>query len=263
MKNNYLKTAQKRFKFKSYLSACVIVFACNNATAAPTTNNNKIQLSNNAPTSTTPFIAKYKVSRGSLSLGTAKRQLSQIKDDEYVFSYASDLSFLILSDERAETSQLKISDDKLVQPLKYRFKREGTGSNTQTILEFDPQTGKVKDVNLNREVECEEEVHWLDQISYQLQLKLDLEQGKQSFSYYFIDDEKKEKHYEFVKVGKEKLTLPAGDLDTIKLVRQRNNKKRVTELWFAPELGNLLVRIRQTKNGDEQLDAQLKSAKFK
>ncbi len=209
----------------------------------------------------TPFHAKYKVTRGRITLGTATRQLSQIAKNRYTFSYNSDLSFLILSDERKESSELNIINNKVV-PLKYLFKREGTGSNLETILNFDPEKSEITDVVLNRIIDCDKKVNWLDQISYQLQMKIDIAAGLNEFEYYLIDDDKREKHYKFKIVGKEKLTTPSGEYDTIKIQRIRKKSKRLTEFWVAPKLGYLLVRIRQEKSGSEQADVQLESVSF-
>ncbi len=212
-------------------------------------------------TALTPFHAKYKVTRGRITLGTATRQLSQIAEKRYTFSYNSDLSFLILSDERKESSELEIVNKQVV-PLKYLFKREGTGSDLETILDFNPDNSEITDAVLNRKIDCDKKVDWLDQISYQLQMKIDIEAGLSEFEYYLIDDDKREKHYKFKVTGKEKLTTPAGDYDTIKIQRMRKKSKRLTEFWVAPELGYLLVRIRQEKSGSEQADVQLESVSF-
>ncbi|WP_232824711.1 DUF3108 domain-containing protein [Algibacillus agarilyticus] len=220
-----------------------------------------INLDNSAPTALTPFNAKYVVTRGRLTLGNIKRQLTQLDDEKFVFSYMSDLSFLILSDRRKESAEILIKDNK-VQPLRYLFRREGTGTDTETTIKFDHVNNKVIDVDLSREIECSTDFHWFDQISYQLQMKIDLKVDQKQYEYYLINDDKKEKIYTFNIIAEEELTVPAGTFKTIKLERERSNKKRITHVWMVPELGNLIVRIRQEKDGSEQADAQLETVTF-
>lgn len=208
----------------------------------------------------TPFSAKYKVAKGRLNLGTAKRQLSQIGENRYTFSYFSDLSLLILSDHRRETSELTVLKEK-VTPARYLFKREGTGTDKSTTLAF--MYEGVKDLETQKFLPVEEDIHWYDEVSYQLQMKLDLAAGKTSMSYYLIDHKKRDKLYKFKVVGKELLEVPAGKINTVKLQRIREDgSDRVTEFWLAPDLGYLLVRIRQMRDGSEVADAQLEKYVF-
>ncbi|WP_017446364.1 DUF3108 domain-containing protein [Gayadomonas joobiniege] len=208
----------------------------------------------------TPFNAKYKVAKGRLNLGTAKRQLSQIGENRYTFSYFSDLSLLILSDHRRETSELTVLKDQ-VTPARYLFKREGTGTDKSTTLAF--MYEGVKDLEKQKFLPVDNNIQWYDEVSYQLQMKLDLAAGKTEMSYYLIDHKKRDKLYKFKVVGEEELTVPAGKINTVKLQRIRDDgSDRVTEFWLAPDLGYLLVRIRQLRDGSEVADAQLEKYVF-
>ncbi|MER2492062.1 DUF3108 domain-containing protein [Catenovulum sediminis] len=215
---------------------------------------------NAKPDVLTPFNAKYKVSKGRLNLGTAKRQLSQIGENRYTFSYFSDLSLLILSDHRRETSELTIQNN-LVTPIRYLFKREGTGSDKSTTLEFTKNA--VIDSENEKTLDIADGIHWFDEVSYQLQLKLDLAAGKTEMSYYLVNHKKRDKLYVFKVVAEEVLEVPAGKINTVKLQRIReDDSDRLTEFWLAPDLGYLLVRIRQERGGSEVADAQLEKFVF-
>ncbi len=239
--------------------SCVIALCLGQSVQAST----QIESANIQSTSTsalTPFNAKYKVSKGRLNLGTAKRQLSQIGDNRFTFSYFSDLSFLILSDHRRETSELTI-DNNQVSPIRYLFKREGTGSDKSTTLSF--AGNQVLDTEENQAIEeAEADIHWYDEVSYQLQMKLDLAAGKTEMKYYLIDHKKRDKLYHFKVVNNETIEVPAGKINTVKLQRIRKDSDRLTEFWLAPDLGYLLVRIRQERDGSEVADAQLEKYVF-
>ena len=55
----------------------------------------------------------------------------------------------------------------------------------------------------------------------------------------------------------EKLSLPGGDLDTLKLIRNpRQEYDQTVELWLAPALGYLPARIRITESNGDFVDQQ-------
>ena len=60
--------------------------------------------------------------------------------------------------------------------------------------------------------------------------------------------------------GVEQLKMPFGTLDAIRLVRQEQKQydQRV-ELWMAPSLDHLPVRIRITQTNGDQVDLLLRS----
>jgi hypothetical protein len=61
--------------------------------------------------------------------------------------------------------------------------------------------------------------------------------------------------------GDEHLTLPAGQYNARKLTRNpRKPFDDKVELWLAPELGYLPVRIRQTQDNGDFADFQLRDA---
>lgn len=212
------------------------------------------------PTPLTPFNAQYEISKGRLTLGTAKSQLSQIGENSYTLSYFSNLSLLILSDRRRETSELVIKDGQ-IQTKRYLFKREGTGSDKSTQLEF--KNSEVIDIETDKPLELDNTIAWFDEISYQLQLKLDLTNQVTPLKYYLVNHKKQDKLYEFEIVGEEQIKVPAGTFNTIKILRVRDEgSSRKTETWLAPEYGYMMIRIRQEKDGSEQLDAQLEKFVF-
>ena len=71
-------------------------------------------------------------------------------------------------------------------------------------------------------------------------------------------------NWTFEFIGKEKLDLPAGQFDTLHWQRPAANDdaKGVTaDIWFAPSLGYLPVRIRLAQDNGDVLDQQLSALK--
>jgi Protein of unknown function (DUF3108) len=68
----------------------------------------------------------------------------------------------------------------------------------------------------------------------------------------------------FVVEGEEKLQLPAGDVRTVRLVRNpRKEFDTRLEVWLAPQMGYLPVRIKQTNANGNSEDLQLRSPAFR
>jgi hypothetical protein len=62
--------------------------------------------------------------------------------------------------------------------------------------------------------------------------------------------------YTFDKMGTERVTTPAGEFDTVKIVRRKDgpDDRRSTEIWLAPSRGSIPVRIRVTEKDGTVLD---------
>lgn len=209
-----------------------------------------------------PFIARYKLFRSGKEHGSAERELS-VLNSLYRLRYQSSIKWLIFSDERSESSEFKLEDDR-VRPLSYTMKRTGSGPDRtyRVIFDRDKQqiiSGKKKRKDKGKRTATPWNEDWLDPISYQQQLVLDLQKGKKSFNYHFINRKGKAREYHFRVVSKELLTLPYGDVKAIKVERLYDSKKskRQTFAWFAPSLDYALVRIWKAKGGTEQFDIQL------
>lgn len=209
-----------------------------------------------------PYIARYKLFRSGTEHGTAERELSAL-DSLYRLSYKSSIKWLIFSDKRSESSEFKIEDQQ-VKPYSYTMERSGTGPDRHYKVTFDREqqllvTGKKKRKNKKNSAEQPDwDENWLDPISYQQQLYLDLKQGKKTFDYFFINRKGLQREYKFKVAGEELLTLPYGNIKAIKVERVYDeNSERQTFAWFAPELDYTLVRIWKAKSGTEQFDIQL------
>jgi hypothetical protein len=63
----------------------------------------------------------------------------------------------------------------------------------------------------------------------------------------------------FVVEGTERITVPSGEYEVRRLSRTpRNEHDYKLELWLAPELGWLPARMRQTEQGGNVIDLELR-----
>lgn len=204
------------------------------------------------------FDADYVVYRAGKKHGEAKRYLKQTELG-YDFGYSSDISWLIFSDKRSETSEFIISDQQ-IHPSRYVMERTGTGPDRHYEWRLDHQlkalsTGKKKQPKA---------LVWhdnlLDPISYQLQLVLDLKAGKTDFFYQVLNRNGDLREYQYKVVGEELLALPYGNINTIRIARvEEADSEKQIYAWVAPELDYMLVRLWRGEDNVEQFDVLLKS----
>ena len=201
------------------------------------------------------FNADYIVYRAGKKHGEASRYL-KITDQGYQLGYSSDISWMIFSDKRQETSDFVINNGQ-IQPLRYVLNRSGSGPNRYYELNLNPDT-KVLTEGKSRKPKAVEWQHdWQDQISYQLQLVLDLKAGKTEFSYNVLNRNGNSKLYHYKVVAEEKLPLPYGNINTLRIARIETNSDKQIYAWVAPELDYMLVRLWRGEDNVEQFDVQL------
>lgn len=185
----------------------------------------------------------------------------------YQLTSRSDLSWWIFSDHREDKSQGKliVQDSRFqVVPLAYQFSRTGTGSNRAQSLRFLPDQQRLEAIKSYKDeafnVEWHPDLH--DAISYQLQMQLDfapapMGQGLTNKTYDLIY-KNDEHHYRFKVLGEETLSLPIGDVKTLKLQRVRSpGSSRQTFIWLAEDYHYIVARLQQQKDGEVQADLQL------
>lgn len=191
------------------------------------------------------------------------RALSQRADGSYLLSSEA-TSFLASVKEQ---STFRLGERNQLVPLEYRYQRKGIGKNRAAILNFDWETHRV----LNNV----QSVPWsmdlpegaLDKLLYQLQIRVDMNNAQATGApwpvlEYEVADGGRLKTYRFDVVGEEVIDTPVGKLNTVKVIRVREDSDRETSIWLAPDFGFLLVRLVQTENDKDGLELLLESAEF-
>jgi hypothetical protein len=205
-----------------------------------------------------PFTAQYNLIRSSDIVGTATRTLKYLAKNKAEYHYKTDIEWLIFSDSRQETSVLKLNKFK-VTPLQYHFKREGTGRDKSYQWQYDIPQNIAKNLKEDTKLNIKFPANIQDKLSYHLQNRLNLIQHPKQklFVYPVISHSGKIKSYVYQYDGEDELMLPYGLIKTIRLKREVIEKKRITYVWFAPELNYLMVKVQQIKSGVEQFEVQL------
>lgn len=230
-------------KIKLYLFTFFVVFFTGTETVA----------ASEAPVLTS-FKADYIVYRAGKKHGEAQRYLKHT-DERYQFGYSSDISWMIFSDKRQETSDFIVQNGQ-IQPLRYVMQRSGSGPNRYYELNLDPVNKVLAEGKMKKAKAVSWQDDWQDQISYQLQLALDLKAGKTEFHYNVLNRNGNSKMYHYEVVTEEMLPLPYGNIKTIRIARTDSGDKQVYA-WLAPELDYMLVRLWRGEDNVEQFDVQL------
>jgi len=205
-----------------------------------------------------PFKATYSVLHKSKKVGDAIRELEKLPDNTYRYYYSTDIEWLIFDDKRTEESIVTIQNNHVI-PQHYQYTREGTGRDKFYEWRYDIENNSATNIKDNKTISITFPKNVQDSLSYHLQHRLNLIQNpeQKEFSYQVVKTSGSLREYAYEYDGTEELMLPYGLVNTIKLKREVAKKERVTYAWFAPELNYLLVRLYQTKGGNEQFEAQL------
>ncbi len=208
----------------------------------------------------TPHTAEYLVDYGSINLGKARYQLPAPEGNVYNYRFDSDLSLLLLTDKRTITSSFTLDGTQLI-PMRYSHDRTGFGSDYQEQAAFIIDQKVVHTRYKDKRAKLPYTDGLGDPLMSQLQFRMDIIAGAKTLHYDMakegdIDD------YNFKVIGKEKVTIESGTYDTVKVEIVRNNNKRQTLFWIAPDLAYLPVRLTHFEKGSKQLDIKLHNYQF-
>ncbi|WP_231491603.1 DUF3108 domain-containing protein [Microbulbifer sp. HZ11] len=142
-------------------------------------------------------------------------------------------------------------------PQHYDYQKSGLGRDRHTALSFEDGGKRILNIyDKSRSID-NAPANIQDKISYQLQLAIDIANGKTPLQYQ-VADGKKIRDYEFEVAGEETINTPMGKVRTIKVQRVRGkDADRVTNIWFAPEWNYALVKLMQREENGKSYQITL------
>ena len=190
------------------------------------------------------FTATYQLNKFGLNAAEAKVSLEH--DNYRAWTYKSHtitkgMISIFRDDEIIETATLKVDGIK-VKPLNYDYKHHGSKKNRDRRIVFDWDNMQANSVVSGQASSIKVLANTIDSFSLQLQMMLDLSNTGLADSYSILKKGKLEE-YRFKQLPEEVISTAAGDFNAIKLLRERENSKRKTIMWTAPELHHLPVKI--------------------
>lgn len=218
-------------------------------------------LGGNAAASMPPdFKASYEVTRGSMKIGNSTIELITGNNGTYTYksrSWPVRWVAWFLKDKLNETSKGRITGNG-IRPDSYHYQRTGGSSEREAKLDFNWEDMSVENNVEDSRWKMEIPPGTLDKLVSQLGMMYALANGETDINFNIADGGKL-KEYRFKVVGEETLELPAGTYRTIKITKLRDNNKRETYIWCAPELNYLPVRIWQREKDDSEYQSDLES----
>jgi hypothetical protein len=209
------------------------------------------------------FVAEFALETHGLTVGSTEVSLTPVGENGAVYqsvSAAAGLLSLFRDDRVLERSELRYGPEGRLQPVAYRYRREGHKDRLLTI-DFDWKNGVAVNREGGKTWRFDIPEGTLDKLSYQLALMRDLARGKREVRYP-IDARGKLKTYHLKVIGEERLATALGHLDTLKVRRIRDPENpQDTIIWCAPRLHYLPVKIMDQNADGSVLTVHIRSVR--
>lgn len=198
-----------------------------------------------------------KIKKGVSINGKAKRSLKKAGDDKWLYQFEVE-SFVA---DISESTVLKFEKN-MIKPIQYDYKLSAflmSDKKRQVKFDWDKKTAINSLKKSNWELENIPN-NTYDQLSYQLQLLVDVSDKKKEMTYE-IAHKAKLRESQFVVIGEEIIDTKFGKLKSIVAKKQRDEgAKRETYLWFSADYPLLLLKMTQKEKDGEEYEIVLSSA---
>jgi hypothetical protein len=201
------------------------------------------------------FSADYKANIKGFAV-SATRELKALDNGQFELSFRA-TSWAAKIDEISTFS----FTNQQAKATHYHFLQTALGKKRQRSMEFNHVEKTIKSIDKdNTTIINDIDPSVLDTLNYQLQLQLDLHNGKDNL-HYKIADKGRLRDYRFEVLAEEIIETQSGNLNTVKVKVIRENKNKITYIWFAKDWSHLLVQLIQYEGDKQRLSIQLNTAK--
>lgn len=195
------------------------------------------------------FSIEYAVKRKGLALGKSERAFRPVGNDQWQFdarTAPTGMAALFFKDVIEEHSLLQLTPDG-VRPLDYRFDRAGGRREKHYALRYD-WSGQALHYNSD-ELQVPLATGTQDPLSFLIEVMGRLGRGEREFPL-SIADRNRVKDYQLRPHGEQHMKTPLGRLRVLHIQAKEIGKETYYDLWCAPSLDYLPVRIRQRRSGE-------------
>lgn len=207
------------------------------------------------------WTATYRVLRGNSTIGEATFRLESVDGSGTMLlesrTSAKGIAKLLRSREVVESSTFVAGQT--LRPLAYRFE-DGTRKGKKNMhIDFDFSQSKATSLYQGDSYALPLEPGTLDRLLVILVMMRHAAQNTVAQAYR-VADKREVKTYYLEGPTEEALQTPAGQFDTLQYRRLREGSSRAMEIWLAPRLDYLPVRMRHLKDGKETARLELITA---
>lgn len=214
-----------------------------------------------AETPLAPFVAEYDVRYGNMAVGSNRTELGRGTSPGYWFiesrSTASGFARLVASGTLVQRSDF-LCDGEAIRPQRYRFDDGSRRASEDVALDFDWPAGRVRGIAEGDPVDLAVEPGLQDAASMQAFVQAQLASGAEPGTVAMIERDFV-KHYQYTRLGEERLRTALGELDTVVYRSARVGRDRETLLWLAPGLGWVTVQAEQRRGGKRTFQTRIRS----
>lgn len=199
------------------------------------------------------FSAAYEVYRNGIYLGTTHRTLKPGQDTRWVYTSVTEpkgVVSLFVSDTVKERSEFRKTDHR-IRPLAYEYHQTGGEKEKHYRMEFDWDTDTLEIGNKDKTMALAANTQ--DLMTFQLQLMLDLQQGKRDLRY-TIADRKEVREYELGAAQPVETHTPLGKFATLRVVSKKTESGNQYKLWCAESLHYLPVKVQKVENDGDTIE---------
>jgi hypothetical protein len=194
------------------------------------------------------FQASYTVTAKGLDMGVMTASL-RYNGNDYTYqklTKANGLAALLSGDTLTERSTGTKDGDALI-PANYLNHHKNRRKDKKDEFSFVTPT-QIKGIFDGNAYELNVPKGTLDMATLELYL-MDALASNQPLNYPIVSRGKLQ-DYRFRKLGKETITVPAGEYECEKVEVVHNDTERQTTLWLAPKLHYAIVQVRHKEDGD-------------
>lgn len=204
-----------------------------------------------------PFAASYDAHYGNFSASATRSLQHDAGTDTWTLRAEARLTLLGATlSSITERSEFRWQDEQPL-PLQYEFRQRGAGARQRSV-QFDHASGQANFQVNERQGSVPLQGPVFDELNSYLGLRERLAAGETDISLTVLDRDKLEiQRYRVL--SEETLTTPLGAQQTVHVERLRESSTRRTELWLAPALDYMLVKLVQTEPNGNVISLDLKS----
>ena len=204
------------------------------------------------PAKITPFKVSYDIKLSGLDAG---KSIVEVSVDDNLVSYALSISprgivAMLFGDTIHINAHMRLEKGRLL--AKEYIKKHQRKQSKDQHYRFDADGLSVETLHKEHIDFLDIPKGTLDEASAQLQLILDAQTHNAVWHHTVVADGKL-KHYQFSRVGTERIVTTFGDIETIKIARAKVRDKQVSEIdhfyWLSPAHHYLPIRVDRIKKG--------------
>jgi hypothetical protein len=207
-----------------------------------------------ADTDVTTYTATYRVEYKGRDAGTAELSVRKLPDNDlYEFSstiVAKGLLKLARPKPAVERSHFRVEADG-IRPVEFWYEDGSRSGEDNVHVAFDWDRSVVTFTSAEARREMAVPSGAVDRGSLQVARMRDFAASDVPKSYTIVDDDSVAE-YEYTDNGTATITTKAGSHATRVFTQQRAGSSRTTQIWVAPDLKFLPVRIEQRRDGEVQ-----------